>query len=175
MLSADLLRSPAAPPGDVLVMPAAIPSPELSRFLYTAVGGPWFWTGRLGWDYARWLTYLDRPAISTLVLYASGTQAGYMEAEAQADGNVEVAQFGLLPRFIGQRLGGYFLSTGVARLWTHGARRVWLHTCTLDGPHALANYRARGFEEYDQKTEFWDLPDFTPGPWPNAVPSASSV
>ena len=27
------------------------PSPELNRFLYTAVGGDWFWTDRLGWNF----------------------------------------------------------------------------------------------------------------------------
>ena len=30
-----------------------------------------------------------------------------------------------------------------------GAQRVWLHTCNLDGPHALANYQKRGFRIYD--------------------------
>jgi ribosomal protein S18 acetylase RimI-like enzyme len=171
MLGADQLRTLPVPDADVQVMAAAIASPELNRFLYTAVGGPWFWTGRLGWDYARWLAYLERPEIETLVLYVSGTPAGYVETEVHADGGVELVQFGLLPRFIGRRLGGYFLGTGVARAWARGAKRIWLHTCTLDGPHALANYRARGFVEYDRKTEFWDLPDATPGPWPNAGPT----
>jgi hypothetical protein len=25
---------------------------------------------------------------------------------------------------------------------------VWVHTCTLDGPHALANYEARGLRPF---------------------------
>jgi hypothetical protein len=29
---------------------------------------------------------------------------------------------------------------------------VWLHTCTLDDPAALPNYRARGFRPYKQET-----------------------
>jgi GNAT superfamily N-acetyltransferase len=91
-----------------------------------------------------------------------------MELEVQAEDNVEITQFGLLPRFIGQRLGGYLLSTGVQRAWDQGATRVWVHTCTLDGPHALDNYRARGLRVYDQKTEIWDMPDSTPGPWPGS-------
>jgi GNAT superfamily N-acetyltransferase len=168
MLSPDQLRSLPCPRPDAHVERAEIPSPELSRFLYTAVGGPWYWTGRLGWDYARWLAYLDRPLVETLVIYASGTPAGYMELEVQAEDNVEITQFGLLPRFIGQRLGGYLLSAGVQRAWDQGAKRVWVHTCTLDGPHALDNYRARGLRVYDQKTEIWDMPDSTPGPWPGS-------
>jgi len=31
--------------------------------------------------------------------------------------------------------------------------RVWLHTCTLDGPHALTNYHARGFVPYKPTRE----------------------
>ena len=27
--------------------------------------------------------------------------------------------------------------------------RVWLHTCNLDGPHALSNYQKRGFRIYE--------------------------
>ena len=86
----------------------------------------------------------------------------------QPDDNIEVAYFGLLPRFIGMRLGGYLLSVGVERAWAQAAKRVWVHTCSLDGPHALANYQARGFRVYDQKTGWEDLPEASPGPWPGA-------
>src|SRR6266571_6827778 len=110
MLSPDHLRMAEPPRIDARVERADIPSPELSRFLYTAVGGDWYWTDRLGWDYALWMAYLDRPAVETLVLYVAGTPAGYVELEVQPDDNVEVAYFGLLPRFIGQRLGGFLLS-----------------------------------------------------------------
>jgi GNAT superfamily N-acetyltransferase len=163
----QLLR--VAPPlVEARVERSDIPSPELSRFLYTAVGGNWYWIDRLGWDYARWLSYLDRPAVETLVLYVSGTPAGYVELEVQPEDNVEVAYFGLLRRFIGQGLGGYLLGVGVERAWAQGARRVWVHTCSLDGPHALANYTARGFRVYRESVDLVDLPAETPGPWPNA-------
>jgi GNAT superfamily N-acetyltransferase len=168
MLSATELRAVVCPSSAALLMRAEVPSPELNRFLYTAVGGPWYWIKRLGWDFARWQSYLDRPEVETWVLYMSGTPAGYIELESQPDDNVEVAYFGLLPSFIGQRLGGYLLGAGVERAWARGARRVWVHTCTLDGPHALKNYQARGFRVYDQRTEALDLPDRSPGPWPGA-------
>jgi GNAT superfamily N-acetyltransferase len=169
MRSPDQLRAVGPPSAEARVERADIPSPELSRFLYTAVGGPWYWIERLTWTYARWWAYLDRPAVETLVLYVSGTPAGYVELEVQPEDNVEVAYFGLLPRFIGQRLGGYLLSVGVARAWAQGARRVWVHTCSLDGPHALANYQARGFRIYDRRTATQQLPDRPPGPWPGAT------
>src|SRR5579871_1800326 len=98
MLRAEDLRVARRPSDEARVERAEIPSPELSRFLYTAVGGQWYWTDRLEWDYSQWLSYLDRPAVETLVLYVSGTPAGYIELDVQPDDNVEVAYFGLLPR-----------------------------------------------------------------------------
>ncbi len=175
MLSADQLRRVGPPSTEARIERADVPSPELSRFLYTAVGGPWYWMHRLDWDYARWLEYLDRPAVETLVLYVSGTPAGYIELEVQPDDNVEVAYFGLLPRFIGMRLGGYLLSVGVDRGWAQGARRVWVHTCSLDGPNALANYRARGFQVYEERKDWEDVPPEPPGPWPGAGLVPASV
>ncbi len=166
MLSPSDLRAVACPAEAARLVRADVPSPEFNRFLYTSVGASWYWLDRLGWDYARWLAYLDRAGLETWVLYVSGTPAGYVELEMQPEDNVEVAYFGLLPRFIGQRLGGYLLSSGVARAWDMGARRVWVHTCSLDGPHALANYQARGFNVYDQRTVAVDLPERSPGPWP---------
>jgi GNAT superfamily N-acetyltransferase len=168
MLSPDELRAAACPTEAASLVRAEILSPELNRFLYTAVGQGWYWTDRLEWDYARWCAWLDRPEVETWVLYVSGTPAGYVELEAQPAENIEVAYFGLLPRFIGQRLGGYLLGAGVARAWARGARRVWVHTCSLDGPHALANYQARGFRVYDVRTAPLELPERSPGPWPGA-------
>ena len=166
MLAPDQLRAVACPRDDAHIIQAEIASPELSRFLYTAVGGNWYWTDRLAWDYARWRASLER--ITTWILHVAGTPAGYVELEAQPDDTVEVASFGLLPGFIGQRLGGYLLSVGVQHAWAQGARRVWVHTCSLDGPRALGNYHARGFLVYDQRTDWQDLPAAPPGPWPGA-------
>jgi GNAT superfamily N-acetyltransferase len=169
MRSPDEWRSVPCPHEAARVVQAEIPSPELSRFLYTAVGAGWYWIDRLQWDYARWMDYLYRPTLETWVLSVAGTPAGYVELEVQPEGMVEVAAFGLLPSFVGQGLGGYFLSVAVERAWALGAQRVWVHTCSLDGPRTLANYQARGFVVYDQKTQVLELPDVSPGPWPGAT------
>jgi GNAT superfamily N-acetyltransferase len=71
--------------------------------------------------------------------------AGYIELTNDGAGDLEIAYFGLRPAFFGRGLGKYLLSYGVQRAWDSGAKRVWLHTCNLDGPAALANYLARGF------------------------------
>lgn len=145
-----------------------IPCPELNRFLYTAVGTRWWWYSRLAWDYARWLTYLDRPELETWIAYVSGTPAGYFELERQDGDNVELAYFGLLPGFIGRGLGGELLTDAITRAWDMGAARVWVHTCSLDHPRALANYQARGFRIFRTEENTEELPDEPLQPWPGA-------
>lgn len=147
---------------------ARVPCPELNRFFYTAVGGDWYWIDRLGWTCEQWLRWVDRPELETWVAYLHGTPAGYFELEAQSGGNVEVAYFGLLPRFVGRGLGGWLLTAALERGWQRGAQRVWLHTCSLDHPRALANYLARGLRQFKEESEVEDLPDRSPGSWPGA-------
>jgi GNAT superfamily N-acetyltransferase len=147
---------------------AEIPCPELNRFLYTAVGTGWWWYSRLAWDYRRWWAYLDRPGLETWIASVSGTPAGYFELERQEGDNVELAYFGLLPGFIGQGLGGALLTAAITRAWDMGAGRVWVHTCTLDHPHALSNYQARGFRIFRTEENTEDLPDEPLQAWPGA-------
>jgi GNAT superfamily N-acetyltransferase len=147
---------------------AVRPSPELGRFLYTAAGGNWFWTMRLGWTYDAWLERLSHPRVETWVLYDEGTPAGYFELDGGSDHDVEIAYFGVLPPFIGRRLGGWLLTSAIQRGFAMGGTRVWVHTCTLDSPNALANYQARGMRVFKEHSEPLDLPDETPGPWPGA-------
>jgi len=166
----DLVPAPM-PDCDVTLIRARRPSPELSRFLYTAVGGDWYWIDRLPWTYERWLAWLSRAGVETWVAYVDGTPAGYFELDATVEESVELAYFGLLPAFAGRGLGGWLLTEALRRAWTLGPRQVRVHTCSLDGPHALANYRARGMRVRSVVTAVERLPDGPPGPWPNAVPT----
>ncbi|MET8026970.1 GNAT family N-acetyltransferase [Streptomyces avermitilis] len=169
------LRPATAPGGDVRVVRSEVPSPEFSRFLYASVGGDIRWTDRLSWTYERWQAYLARPGVETWVAHDRGTPAGYVELEPQDDGVVEIAYFGLIPAFRGRRIGGHLLSYGAARAWDLAARwpertetkRVWLHTCSKDGEHAMDNYLRRGFTLFDTKVEA-EADVAAPGPWPGA-------
>jgi hypothetical protein len=49
---------------------------------------------------------------------------------------------------------------------TAPVRRVWVHTCTLDGPAALDNYLARGLVAYRTEDAEEDVPDEPLGLWP---------
>ncbi|MEZ5559066.1 MAG: GNAT family N-acetyltransferase [Pseudomonadales bacterium] len=142
------------------------PTPEYNRYLYATVGADWVWQDRLGWSRARWQESLSRPGHETWVAYVRGAPAGYFELEPDDPGSVEIVYFGLQPPYIGSGLGGALLSDAVARAWQIGARRVWLHTCSLDHPAALPNYLARGFRQYDQVTIRQELPDAPLQPWP---------
>ncbi|MEU3713055.1 GNAT family N-acetyltransferase [Streptomyces catenulae] len=178
------LAPAAEPPAaqGVRIVRAERPLPEFSRFLYSAVGGDILWTDRLGWPYARWAEYLSQPGVETWVAYVHGTPAGFIELDGRADGVTEIAYFGLIPAFRGQGVGGHLLSSGTARAWDLGeryegrppTRRVWVHTCSKDGRHALRNYERRGFRLYDTTVEQEAVTE-TPGPWPGAGDTALPV
>ncbi|WP_282793037.1 GNAT family N-acetyltransferase [Streptomyces sp. CC224B] len=172
----DLLPAPA-PQGDVRIVRAEVPSPEFSRFLYSAVGGDIHWVDRLSLSYAQWQEHLTRPGVETWVAYDRGTPAGYVELDPQDDGAVEIVYFGLVPAFRGRGIGGHLLSYGTARAWDLAERwpgraptkRVWLHTCSLDGEHAMDNYLRRGFKLFHTEVS-QERRGETPGPWPGARP-----
>ncbi|MEV7865785.1 GNAT family N-acetyltransferase [Streptomyces sp. NPDC088124] len=177
--SPDDLRPAGHAPAGVRIVRAEVPSPEFSRFLYTAVGADVHWTDRLPWTYDQWSGYLARPGVETWVAYEKGTPAGFIELEAQEGAAVEIAYFGLIPAFRGRRIGGELLSYGVARAWDLAERwpgaepvkRVWLHTCSKDGEHAMDNYLRRGFRLFATKTD--EEPErAAPGPWPGAHTAA---
>lgn len=143
---------------DFEIRQSKIPLISLSKFLYAAVGDEWYWFSRRSWTDDQWREYLGRPGMETWIAYKSGTPAGYFEMERQLAENVEFVQLGLLPQFIGQGLGGQMLTLGVRQAWQGGTRRVWLHTCTQDHPHALQHYQARGFKLYREETKTVMMP-----------------
>lgn len=149
-------RHPGVTP---MLLRASRPAPELSEFFYRLVGGPWQWVDRLNWSADRWLAWVDRPEHHLTTCWVDGVPAGYFELEEQGH-SVEIAYFGLNRQFIGHGIGGWLLTTALEQAWTvaGGAERVWLHTCSLDGPAALSNYQARGLVIFDESSE-WRLTD----------------
>jgi len=126
--------------------------PGINERFYREVGADWEWTLRRSWTAEKWANWVERDEFETWLAYHNGEEAGYFELEAQEGGDVEVVHFGLLPSMIGKRLGGAMLTMALTRAWEiEGTRRVWLHTCTEDHPHAVSNYEKRGFRLF--KTE----------------------
>lgn len=115
---------------------------RVNQRMYETIGADWSWTDRLAWTDEQWRAWAAR--VETWVAAVDGETAGYYELDRRGDA-VEIASFGLLPAFHGLGIGGHLLSHALVRGFElPGAERVWVHTCTLDGPHALANYRDRG-------------------------------
>ncbi|MBD3647108.1 MAG: GNAT family N-acetyltransferase [Pseudomonadales bacterium] len=144
------------------------PLPELSRFLYITVGGPWRWYMRADWSWDQWRSWLARDVIETWVARVDGTPIGYFELEVQPGQTTEILYFGLIPEFIGNGYGKSLLEDAIDRAWRLGGKRVWLHTCTLDHPAALHNYQARGFRVFKEEDVEDDIPERPIQPWENA-------
>ena len=128
---------------------------SLYRYLYREVGRPWHWLDRWNWSDARVAEHLASGGIEIWLLTVAGTPAGYFELHRTAH-EVELCYFGLLPEFIGRRLGPALLTVAAQQAWSSGPNRVWLHTCSLDHPAAVGNYQRVGFvpyreEQYDAK------------------------
>lgn len=140
---------------DLSIRREADPAPDLYRALYRGVGGNHHWRDRWDWSDQEIRAHVARPDISVHVARQADAPAGFFELKRESADVVEIAYFGLMPGAIGRGLGKHLLSQAVTDAFGLGARRVWLHTCTLDHPAALPNYLARGFrvcktEQYTQ-------------------------
>ncbi|MBS1575589.1 MAG: GNAT family N-acetyltransferase, partial [Bacteroidetes bacterium] len=51
----------------------------------------------------------------------------------------------------GKGLGKYALDWAINKAWSYNPQWIQLNTCELDHPHAIHNYKKRGFKE--TKTE----------------------
>lgn len=143
---------PAPLPRHPVLLERLDPCPEEAwRRLYREIGGPWHWHDRDVWDSVRIQNHLARAEVSVYRLtveFGTGplANAGFLELERHGDGSTEIVYFGIDHRCFGLGIGGWMLTEAVRIAFADGANRVWLHTCTLDGPAALPNYRQRGFQ-----------------------------
>lgn len=143
---------PSTRPTDARIEHAAVPFGPLNRLFYTEVGRDFDWTDKSGWSEAEWDAWAE--SVETWIAYDRGTPAGYAELR-RYPGGVELQTFGLLAPFRGRGLGGALLTRAVQRAQELAGEggRVTVSTCDLDGPHALANYQARGFVIAREETQ----------------------
>jgi GNAT superfamily N-acetyltransferase len=126
---------------------------RFNRDLYLGIGQMWSWNDKRLWSDEQWKEYGLAPELRTFDAKYDGSLAGYYELRRDDEGGVEIAYFGLLPEFIGRGLGGPLLTSAIEEAWraSPSVNRVWVHTCNLDHPGALANYQARGMVIYRQE------------------------
>jgi ribosomal protein S18 acetylase RimI-like enzyme len=136
------------------------------RGLWTEVGRG-FWSERAGWSRADWERHLDDASTWFGAAARGAADVGFFELVREGE-EVKLEGFGLLPAWRARGLGAGLLSAATRQAFALGARRVWLHTATDDHPHALPNYRARGYRVYREEALEHPMPDAseTRGPGP---------
>lgn len=126
----------------------------LVRSTYDRIGAPHGWIGRLRWPDEAWEELLSRPDVEVWLAWLGDEVAGMVELQTQSNGDVEIAVFGLVPEVVGKGLGAPVLVAGARLAWEarspdgNPTTRVWLHTSSLDHPHAIQNYERRGFSRF---------------------------
>ena len=135
------------------VQEARIKQWPVNRFFYSFVGGPWAWWEKLSWSDEQWRAYAENDRLRTWIATYAGSPAGYFELRRDEADGIEINYFGLAPAFLGRGLGGPLLTIALEEAWATQPKRVWVHTCTLGHPAALANYQARGMKIYRTEVE----------------------
>ncbi len=133
--------------------------PFFNHMFFLGVGLPWEWYSRLSWTPRDWKEHFLTKEVYTYLAFLGKSLAGYFELEKSDDTAMEIKYIGLLPQYTGKGLGGYLISHAVDKAFRFGVKRVWLHTCNNDHPHAIRSYKKRGFSTFKETEENEDLPD----------------
>jgi GNAT superfamily N-acetyltransferase len=159
----EMLERPAgkrvsAPLDKLALMRAEDCTVAFYRYMYDTVGRPWLWFERRLVDDAALAALIAKPTIEIFVLYVRGVPAGFFELDTAAPRETKLCYFGLIPDFIGRRLGPYLLQAAIDQAWSRPLDRFWLHTSTFDHPKALATYQRAGFVVYARRRVSFDDP-----------------
>ena len=159
----EMIERPPRPPHPVparklVLLRAERPTLSYYRYLYTGVGAPWLWADRLKMGDERLLQRVHDPSTEIYVLYEAGVPTGFAELFRHDETHTELVYFGLMPEFVGQGIGRYFLDVAIDIAWHGRPARVTVETCTLDHPKALALYQKVGFVAYKRERVLRDDP-----------------
>jgi len=122
---------------------------DLNKFFYKQIGRKHQWVDRLIWLDKNWMDYVSNKNLKTFILQKNDEYVGYFELIFHKN-ECEIAYFGILEEYIGRGYGGFLLSEAL-KIGFKNANRIWVHTCTLDHPNAIKNYKSRGMKVF--KTE----------------------
>ena len=126
---------------------------KLNKFFYKNVGKSHHWVDRLIWTDKQWTNYTSNQNVKTFILKNKNDLAGYFELIIHKDEKeVEIAYLGLLKEYQNQKLGSCLLSSAIKNSFLEKAKRVWVHTCSLDHKNALKNYLSRGMKIFKKET-----------------------
>jgi GNAT superfamily N-acetyltransferase len=115
MLARPAPRQFPAPLEKLALMRAENCTVSFYRYLYNTVGEPWLWFERRLINDGALAAQILNPQIEIFVLYVRGVPAGYFELDTAAPRDTKLCYFGLVPDFIGRRLGPYLLQAAIDR------------------------------------------------------------
>jgi GNAT superfamily N-acetyltransferase len=158
MFERPTARPLPVPAGKLALMRAEAPTVSFYRYLYETVGTPWIWFERRQMSDKALAAEIQKPTTEIFVLYVGGIPAGFFELNAAEARQTELCYFGLVPDFIGRRLGPFLLNAAIEQAWSRPIERFWVHTCTFDHPRALPLYQRAGFVVYARRQVSFDDP-----------------
>jgi GNAT superfamily N-acetyltransferase len=101
---------------------------------------------------------IHAPLVEVYALVQDGRDEGLLELDFRGPGQCELAFFGVTAKLIGSGAGSWLMNRALELMWARQVARVWVHTCTLDHPAALAFYRRAGFRPFRRQVEIADDP-----------------
>ena len=151
MTTPDGLALP--PPTETLAIAREQLSVEDYLRLYLAVGAPLQWDEHTRLPQEKLAAFLSSSSTAIHILRDTGKAVGLCAFAGIGERSVELKYFGLIPDAQGRGLGPYLLDWSLRSIWSHGTKRIWLHTDTNDHPKAKATYLRNGFEIYAENWE----------------------
>jgi GNAT superfamily N-acetyltransferase len=137
------------------------PDPDWYHDLFKRVGEDWLWFSRLVMPRQALTAIIHDPLVEVFGLWKGDRAEGLLELDFRVEDECELSFFGVTAPLIGSGAGRWMMNRAIARAWSHPSRpirRLWLHTCSLDHPGALAFYVRSGFVAYRRQIEVADDP-----------------
>ena len=134
------------------------PDLDWYRTLFRRIGTDWLWFGRLVMPDDEVRAIIGHAGVEVYALTRDGRDEGLVELDRREAPNIELAYFGVTPELTGQGAGRWLMQRALELAWRRRPRRLWVHTCTLDHPAALAFYIRSGFHPYRRAVEVADDP-----------------
>src|ERR1035441_1636235 len=134
------------------------PALDWYRALFRRAGSEWLWFSRLEMTDEQLAAVVNRATTELFVAEHAGNEIGMAELDRSEHPDVEITRFALFSEAIGKGFGRAVMTELLDRAWTESTKRVWLHTCNLDGPAALGFYIKCGFRPYKRAIEVADDP-----------------
>ena len=155
--------TPGAEPAEIpwRLRHVADPHPDWFRSLYRRVGADWLWFSRLQLADDALCGIIRDPAVALYALEYRASDEGLLELDFRQAPECELSFFGVSAPLFGTGAGRWLMNRALELAWARPIRRLWVHTCTLDHPRALAFYLRAGFRPFRRQIEIADDPRIT--------------